>query len=176
MLVDRNLRMSETAMTKACIVFMVALVFSTTALAQATGRVTTPTRTVTKYSELERTLAEAIQSKNEAGIGKYLADDFEVWMPQQSGAVPREDWIRGWAKGSLSQFQPHDMAVRTFDSLEIASFVAEQKGTFNDRNVSGRYFVVDVWRQLGNEWKLAVRYQSRTSVTPAQHRRPTGKE
>jgi ketosteroid isomerase-like protein len=160
----------------AVVLLLLWMVMTSPALSQSSGRLVTPTRTVSKYTELEGKLAQAVRAKDKSAVSAMLDDEFELWMAPQTEAVSREDWTIGWNSGSLAQFLPHDMVVRTFGTVEVASFLAEQKGTFNGKNVSGSYFIVDVWKQVGDEWKLAVRYQSKAGSAAAAHRRPTGKE
>jgi hypothetical protein len=44
------------------------------------------------------------------------------------------------------------MAVHDYAAVAIASFTQD--------GPAGTLFVVDVWRQQGSDWKLAVRYSS----------------
>lgn len=135
---------------------------------KAQGHAVTRTRLVAFYSELEGQLASAAQKNDSAKLAQLLTDDFEQWSPEPPGdPVPREDWIAAYRPAT---FSTHQMAVRTFGEAEVASFVLRQKATFADKDASGEFFVVDVWRREGNTSRLASRYISRvakTSVPPA---------
>ena len=130
----------------------------------------TRTRLVALYSDLESQLATAAQKADTARLQQLLTDDFEQWSPEPPGdPVPREDWIAAYHPTSAST---HQMAVRSFGDIEIASFVLHQKATFADKDASGEFFVVDVWRREGNTSRLASRYISRTPKTPASSTPP----
>jgi Domain of unknown function (DUF4440) len=133
----------------------------------------TRTRLVALYSDLEGQLATAAEKADTARLQQLLADDFEQWSPEPPGdPILREDWIAAYHPASVST---HQMAVRTFGDTEIASFVLHQKGAFADKDASGEFFVVDVWRREGNTSRLASRYISKSpkigvqSAPPAKH-------
>lgn len=137
------------------------------------GRVVTRTRLVALYSDLESQLAAAAQKSDSAKLQQMLTDDFEQWSPEPPGdPIPREDWMAAYHPTSFSASQ---MAVRTFGNVEIASFVLHQKGAFADKEASGDFFVVDVWKREGNTSRLASRYISRIGKTTVPSTSPTGK-
>jgi hypothetical protein len=41
----------------------------------------------------------------------------------------------------------------------------EQQGTFAGRDISGDFFLVDIWQKTGNDWKLVARYSAGPGVT-----------
>ncbi len=133
----------------------------------------TRTRLVALYSELEAQLAAAAERGDSAKLQQMLADDFEQWTPEPPGdPIPREDWVAAYHPTS---FSTHQMAVRTFGDTEIASFVAHQKAAFADKEASGEFYVVDVWRREGNTSRLASRYISRTKTGAAPPATASGK-
>ena len=125
----------------------------------APGRLPTRTRLVSLYTDLEKQLATAAESQDQAKLDQLLDDDFEQFGPEPPGdPIPKDDWTTAYRPNS---FLPRQMAVRAFTDTDVVSFVAHQKGTFGDKELGGDYFVVDVWRHEGNVSKLAVRYMSR---------------
>ena len=133
----------------------------------------TRTRLVALYSDLEIQLVTAAQKSDKARLEQMLADDFEQWSPEPPGdPIPREDWMAGYHPASFSLSQ---VAVRAFGDTEIASFVLHQKGAFTDKDASGDFFVVDVWRREGNTSRLASRYTSRLAKPSVPSAFPSGK-
>ncbi len=133
----------------------------------------TRTRLVALYSDLEAQLATAAQKSDSTKLQQLLTDDFEQWTPEPPGdPILREDWMSAYHPTS---FSTHQMAVRAFGETEIASFVLHQKAAFGDKDASGEFFVVDVWKREGNTSRLASRYISRPvktaapSAAPAKH-------
>ncbi len=157
---------------------VVVLVLASPAMAggqrqRTQNHLVTRTRLVALYSDLESQLATAAQKADTVRLQQLLADDFEQWSPEPPGdPIAREDWIAAYHPSS---FSTHQMAVRTFGDTEIASFVLHQKGVFADKDASGEFFVVDVWRREGNTSRLGSRYISRSaktgipSTSPAKH-------
>ncbi len=158
--------------------FLVALAVLPTAAGggqrqRTQNHVVTRTRLVAFYSDLEAQLATAAQKSDSTKLQQILTDDFEEWTPEPPGdPILREDWMAAYHPSS---FSTHQMAVRTFGDTEIASFVLHQKAAFGEKDASGEFFVVDVWRREGNTSRLASRYISRYGKTgapsgsPARH-------
>ncbi len=137
------------------------------------GRAVTRTRLVTLYSDLESQLAAAAQKSDNAKLAQLLTDDFEQWSPEPPGdPIPREDWMAAYHPTSFSISQ---MAVRAFGDTDVASFVLRQRSVFGEKEVSGEFFVVDVWRREGSVSRLASRYISRVGKTGAPSTSPSGK-
>ena len=137
------------------------------------GHAVTRTRLVALYSDLESQLIAAAQKNDTAKLAQMLTDDFEQWSPEPPGdPMPREDWMANYRPTSATTSQ---MAVRAFGETEIASFVLRQKAAFGDRDVSGEFYVVDIWKREGNTSRLASRYISRLGKTAATAAAPSGK-
>ncbi len=137
------------------------------------GRILTPTRSVTKYTALEKNLFQALQENNRAGVENILTEDFEAWSAEKNPPTPRAEWVETFA-GNLKSFRIHNMAVREFGDVAVVSFLLERTGMANGKAMSPVLFVVDVWQQKGD--KLAVRYASSPANPAAQENKPTGKE
>ena len=127
----------------------------------APGRLPTRTRLVSLYTDLEKQLAAAAETQDQAKLDQMLDDDFEQWGPEPPGdPIPKDDWKTAYRP---TTFLPRQMSVRAFTDTDVVSFVAHQKGTFGDKEIGGDFFVIDVWRHEGAASKLAVRYISRTA-------------
>lgn len=142
-------------------------------------RIITATRQVALFTGLETQLLQAIQRKDQAALGGLLADDLVIEMP---GAEPiaGDDWApQVLEKGfSLKAFEVRDMSVIDLGDSAVVKFDRLQAAALKNKNQSGEYFVVDIWKKSGDSWKLTNRYVSRVGpVTPAAKApRPTGKQ
>lgn len=134
---------------------LLALAVSPPAAAQEVrpsgGRVPTVTRLVKLFLDKENALGASIRSGDAAALGNLLTDDFELRTGARAASpVPRADWMRELLRtrdpgGDISRMAVHDLGATA-----IASFTQQ--------SAAGPLFVVDVWRAVGAEWKLAVRY------------------
>src|SRR5690348_10295845 len=80
--------------------------------AQASGRIETRTRLVSQFSELENRWLNAIQKKDATALDRLLSEDYEVWTPDRSSPIPREEWqVQAFAE-TLKSFRIADMAVK----------------------------------------------------------------
>ncbi len=158
--------------------FAACLALSVWALASAAGaateapagaRIASVTRQVQAFSQREHALADALRKSDRAALDHLVAIDFE----QRDGAaplqpVPREQWL-----AANSGAAPEQMAVHDYGETAVVSFVSNSRTA----KAPAAAFVVDVWRKKGEDWQLAVRYQS-LAVTNAKADgdiKPTGK-
>jgi len=105
------------------------------------------------YLEREAALSAAVRAGDAAAIGQFLTDDFELRAGARAGRpVPRADFVATLVRTRDSGGDVAGMAVHDLGNAAIVSFT---QGTR-----VGLTFVVDVWRQQGSDWKLAIRYAS----------------
>jgi hypothetical protein len=143
-------------------------------------RIITATRQVAIFNGLENQLLRAVQSKDQAGLSKLVSDDCIIEMPD-ADPLPCDDWM----KSVLSK----DYALKTFvvrqlsvvdgaDSM-VVKFDRVQQSSFKGKPDGGEFFVVDVWKKDGADWKLANRFVSKVSSVPWMPKgdiKPTGKQ
>jgi len=118
----------------------------------ATGRVPTVSRLVMQFTEREMQLDQRIRSRDSAGAGNLLTDDFELRASNLPGRpVPRADWLAQSLQSPGPESRITQMAVHDLGETAVVSFM-------QGSDTGGSLFVVDVWRRAGSDWKLAVRY------------------
>ena len=141
-------------------------------------RIVSTTRLVARYSDLEGQLTSAVRHKDEAALGRLLAEDFEQWSPDPPGdPVPREEWLNNVLTAFTLQSAQHRlMAVRTVGETAVVSFVQSQRAVCAGRNCNGDFFIVDLWQQHKDAPQLLVRYASGIKTLPRLPPKPTGKE
>lgn len=143
---------------------------------RAPGRIVTKTRLQVLFGELETQWLEAVQAKDTVGLGKLLADSFEIWTPTQSDPIPLADWRqRAFARPPKS-FDIRQIAVRgVTDDVSVVSFVLQQ--TFADNAASENHFVVDIWKKENDGWRCTDRYLAEAPRSkPVPDIRPDGKQ
>jgi hypothetical protein len=139
------------------------------------GKITTVSRSVKVFSQLEQSLDAAISGNEASAQEKLLAADFELRSANSPGVpVARAEWLKGNKPSANAQMS--QMAVHDHGTLAIASFL---RSTPSDQpgQPARQTFVVDVWKKTGNDWQLYTRYESDagTSSTPEQDIAPSGK-
>lgn len=118
----------------------------------ATGRVGTVTRLVKIFLDREEALSAAMRAGDTASLERMLTDDFELRAGARAASpVPRADFLKEVVRTLPAGEAPGRMAVHDLGNIAVVSFV---QGDDAKRAI----FVVDVWRQSGREWKLAIRY------------------
>ena len=118
----------------------------------ATGRVGTVTRLVKIFLDREEALAAAMRAGDVGSLERTLTDDFELRTGARAASpIPRADFLKDVVRNRPTGEAPGRMAVHDLGNVAIVSFV---QGDDAKRAV----FIVDVWRQSGPDWKLAIRY------------------
>lgn len=143
------------------------------------GRIQTRTRLVAIFSGLENRLFQAVQKKDQAALTPLLDDEFEIWIPNDTGdPVPMDDWLAQVTGAyTLKSFHIRQMSARDFGSVVVVKFVYGQQAESKGKDDSGEFFVVDAWEKQGDSWKLSDRYISRFSaLQPVHPMRPTGRQ
>jgi hypothetical protein len=116
-----------------------------------TARIPTVSRLVMQFTEREIDLATRIRAGDAQGAGRLLTDDFELRAgPQPGRPVPRDDWLRQSIRSAGPMAAPMQMAVHDLGDTMVVSFLQPSD--------NANLFVVDVWKRVQQEWKLAIRY------------------
>ncbi|HTK96172.1 MAG TPA: nuclear transport factor 2 family protein [Terriglobales bacterium] len=158
----------------------VILLLAAGALAQtAPGtRIQSPTRQVTQFGELENQLATAVQNGNRAGMEPLLDGDFAIRTARTGGqTMGRDEYLKQRTSNhQLRSFQIRGIDVRPFGDIAVVNFLYHQEATSQGKDLTGNFFITDVWRKTDAGWKLAVRYSAGPGPVPPASAAPTGKE
>ncbi len=130
----------------------------------------TATRSVSRYLDLERALADALQERRRDAVAQMLTADFESRSAQ---ALDSTAGIEGLAASVLpagAAPRVRDLAVHELGDVAIVSFFLDRA----PRGPHATLYVVDVWRQQAG--RLAARYVSEPVRPLAAPARPGGRE
>jgi uncharacterized protein DUF4440 len=142
-------------------------------------RIITATKQVTIFNGLEKQLLQAVQKKDKAAVQAMLADDLYIEMPD-ADPLTGDDWLDSvLAKEyTLKSFVVRQMSAIDLGNAVVVKFDRLQEAVAKGKPDSGEFFVVDVWKKDGENWKLASRYVSKVSSVPYMPKtdvKPTGK-
>jgi hypothetical protein len=117
------------------------------------GRIPTVTRLVKLFLDREDALSAAMRKGDMDSLERTLTDDFELRTGARAASpISRADFLADITRHRPASDAASRMAVHDLGSgVAIVSFV---QGDDAKRAV----FIVDVWRQSGADWKLAIRY------------------
>jgi len=145
-----------------------------------TPRIITATKQVSIFTEMENQLLRAIQKKDKAAAQAMLSDDLNIEMPD-ADPLPGDDWLDSvMAKDyTLKSFVVRQMSAIDLGTAVLLKFNRLQEAVLKGKADSGEFFVVDLWKKDGDNWKLANRYVSKVSSQPSVPKapvKPTGKQ
>ncbi|MFL6314190.1 MAG: nuclear transport factor 2 family protein [Terriglobales bacterium] len=143
-------------------------------------RIITATRQVAIFSGLENQLLRAVQSKDQAELSKLVSEDCIIEMPD-ADPLPCDDWMKSILSKDyvLKTFTVRQLSAVDGADSAVVKFDRVQQSTFKGKPDGGEFFVVDVWKKDGADWKLANRFVSKVSSVPWMLKgdiKPTGKQ
>jgi hypothetical protein len=84
--------------------------------------------------------------------------------PERS--LPRSLWGQPSSKYKIESLEEHHYAARKLtDELAVVSLLLTQRATFDGRDRSGDFYVVDIWQQDDGRWRIIARYSSPINKT-----------
>lgn len=155
---------------KRLMILALLLTMSHFALSQVRGRIQTPTRHVTIFTNLENQLWDALVRNDTTAAGRLLTDDFAQWSPEPPGApTPREDWLKP-DRRDMANFRLRQMSAKDLGDHVVVNYVLTS-------DLPRAFFIVDVWKKAGSDYQLSSRYLSAVDKAPyAGVSRPSGKD
>jgi hypothetical protein len=121
------------------------------------GRISTVTRLVFVFTQLENELSKAIAAKDVKATSQLLMNNFEELVGTDlDNPIPKGDWMEEAMKLPPSETRMENMSVHGYDKLAVVSYLLKQ--TNLKRGGPPDVYIVDVWVQSQDNWKLSVRY------------------
>jgi hypothetical protein len=112
---------------------------------------------------LERELADAIIHKDSAGLERLLGPDYTLRIADvPQGSLPRVNWMDNTLhRLKADSFALQHVAARTLaENVAVVALTFQQQGSMEGREMSGEFYIVDLWKQSRGGWQLAARYSS----------------
>ena len=134
--------------------------------ADGIGRIPTVTRLVKLFLDLEGHLIQAVGKRDMHAVSSLLSDDFEMRLDAMPGnPIPRDEWLRKSFGEPKSSSTIEQMAVHDLGKTAIVSYLWKIKATNSESE--SNIFVIDIWKHVGKDWKLAIRYAAPSQMDDA---------
>jgi hypothetical protein len=160
---------------KTSTVLVFAILFASQIVAaQETARSGMPTIETDAFTRLEKRGMDAIVAQDRATLEAMLTPDFELRTARTGGEITlRDEWLQAATSTyKIRSFAINGLTVRMFGTYAIVNFLYEQQANFSGRDLSGDFFIVDLWQKTGGEWKLAARYSAGPGLAPQERSNP----
>jgi hypothetical protein len=137
---------------------------STAAETQAS---TEDTALLAHIRQLEHAWMQALKDRQWEKLEEFLAPEYTLRVSDAPAvSIPRDIWLRNSRVYNLTAFSHRDFQLqRITPDVVVVSFVQTQTAKPQppgqpavDR--SGNFYLVDVWKKIGSEWKVAARYSA----------------
>jgi uncharacterized protein DUF4440 len=143
-------------------------------------RIITATRQVTLFTGIEKQMLQAVQKKDKAALQSMLTDEFYIHLPD-ADPMPGDDWLDSIMSKdyNLKSFIVRQLSVADLGTAAVVSYDRVQESSYKGKSDGGEFYVVDLWKKDGDNWKLSDRYVTKVSSTPVMPKgpvKPTGKQ
>ena len=160
---------------------MLSLVLLTFHIQDLSGQETVgagmPTIEVDSFTRLEKQLMDAVVAQDRSAIEPLLTQNFELRAARSGGELTlRDEWLQAaMTTYKIRSFRIDRLTVRSIGSLAVVNFFYTQDATFAGKELSGDFFIVDLWQKTDMGWKLNARYSAGPGVVPKPEPSPKTK-
>ena len=117
-----------------------------------------------QITELERSFALSIQTRDTTATKKFQADTYFLaytvyGMPIQ--VVPRQSWLNLLKDYVTESFSIDDIKVTVYGNTAIAMLMFTQKAIVRGQDRSGQFVLTDIWHKKGKHWLITERHSTR---------------
>jgi len=107
-----------------------------------------------------------------------VTQDFELRTARSGGELTlRDEWLQAATTTyKVRSFGISHLTVRSIGSHAVVNFFCEQHADFAGEDLSGNFFIVDLWQKTDKGWKLNARYSAGPGVAPKVDSNPKSKE
>jgi hypothetical protein len=120
--------------------------------------------------QLERELGEAAARgfTDTKQLDRLVAPEFTLRTSDEPEAgVARSSWVQAFVSYKVESFEQQYPAARKLaDDLAVVSLLQTQQTSGDDRNRSGTFYLVDIWKRGDQGWQVIARYSGRTLLEP----------
>lgn len=134
---------------------------------------TTPNETTAHIIELEHAWANAMQTRDLTQLNNLVTNDFFVTIAVEGMPIQvtqREPWLSVMPNYEILEMTLDDIRATVYGDTAVAILIWTQRARVNGGERSGTFFITDIWRKIGNDWRVAERHSSRPE--PANAARP----
>jgi hypothetical protein len=136
-----------------------------------------PTIEADFFTRLEKRLMDGVAAQSRSALEALLAPDFELRTARNGEVTLRDEWLKAAISTyKIRSFKISRLTVRPVGNSAVVNFFYEQEANFEGRDISGDFFLVDIWQKAGNDWKLVARYSAGPGVSAKSASNPKTKE
>ena len=107
--------------------------------------------------ELEREWVAAIVNKDQAAIGRLLADDFAGTSPT-AHVYTKDMAIADLSGGTyvVDAMNMDEISVNVYGDTAVAFASQDEKSRYGNTDISGHYHYTNVWVKRGDRWQAVA--------------------
>jgi ketosteroid isomerase-like protein len=124
-----------------------------------------------EFAAREQEWMSALRNRDYKKTESFLAPEYVLIVSDiATRPISREQWIRNLPQYNLHEFTQRDIVARRVGDTVVVSLLHTQKATVGSQgrrmDRSGEFWIIDVWRRVDGQWKVASRYSGIGEPTP----------
>lgn len=118
-----------------------------------------------RLREVEAKWAAAVGTNDPAQIGKFFTDDF-LFVGAGGVLQDREEHLNDFKTKTLQveSVKVSEFTARVHGGFAVVNTLAQVKGKYRDRDISGDYRFMDAFKLVNSEWLAVARQQTRVAA------------
>lgn len=107
-------------------------------------------------------VTDAIRDRDEATLNRVMADDFT--FTSERGRWGKTQFIENTRRWQLVSMDFRDVLVRDFGTVAVYQARVGLLAKLDGREMSGEWYLTDIWVHRGAGWQVVARQWSRASA------------
>lgn len=106
---------------------------------------------------------DAAIRKDEPVLRQILGDEFHL-IAGRLGFVDKDGWLAMGPDYTIEEFEYMESDIHVYGNTAISNSRYWQKATYDGADISGEYYLTDVWVNRDGRWQVVTRHSSITET------------
>lgn len=109
--------------------------------------------------EAQQRWMEAAIRKDEPVLGQILGDEFHL-IAGRLGFVDKDGWLAMGPDYTIEEFEYMESDIHIYGGTAVSNSRYWQEATYQGADISGEYYLTDVWVNRDERWQVVTRHSS----------------
>jgi len=115
-----------------------------------------------EITQLCLAMTDAIRDRDDLTLNRLMADDF--MFTSERGRWGKTQFIENTRRWQLAGMDFQDVLVRDFGTVVVYQARVGLRARLDGREMSGEWYLTDIWVNRGAGWQVVARQWSRSSA------------
>ena len=116
-------------------------------------------QTKQEIREAQQHWMEAATRKDEQVLRQILGDEYHL-IAGRLGFVDKDGWLAMGPDYTIEEFEYMESDIHVYGDTAVSNSRYWQKATYQGTDLSGEYYLTDVWVKRDGRWQVVTRHSS----------------